>query len=231
MRQAGREIGEHHRHAAGEHVLDGRRRALVGHMQHVDFGPMHERLAGDDAGGVGAGKRQLAGIGLGIFDQLLDRLGRHARIYHQHQREASHACHSREVLHRIVAHVPHQERSGRKRGISRHQQRVAVRRRARDVKRGQRPVRARAILDDDGLLERDAERLGDHAANRVTGTAGAEHGDEGDRLAWIVVGAERWADQCHPAATRMRSSFFMRSSSLAVASYVRWRTALAWERA
>ena len=58
VRQPGREVGEHHRHPAGDQVLKGRRRALVGHVQHVDVGPVLERLAGDDAGGVGAGERQ-----------------------------------------------------------------------------------------------------------------------------------------------------------------------------
>jgi hypothetical protein len=40
-------------------------------VEYVDAGPVLERLAGDDAGCVGAGKREFAGIGLGIGDQLL----------------------------------------------------------------------------------------------------------------------------------------------------------------
>src|SRR5262249_40191972 len=92
---------------------------------------------------------------------------------------------------------------------SRHQQRVAVWRRARDVESGQCSASACTILDNDALLERDTERLGDHAANRVAGAARTKHIDQGDRLAWIVVGAERWAVQSAPAVMRMRSSLFM----------------------
>src|SRR5262249_39517094 len=73
---------------------------------------------------------------------------------------------------------------------------VAVGRRPRGVKRSERAVRAGAMLDDDGLLERNAERLREHAADRVAGAAGSEDGDEGDRLARVVVGAERRAEQC-----------------------------------
>ena len=174
----------------------------------------------------------LPGLALAYSISSLTGLGRHARMHHQHQREASHPRHRREVLHRVVAHVLHQERDGRKRRVGRHQQRVAVRRGVRGVECGQRAVRARAVLDDDGLLERDAERLGDHAADRVAGAAGAEHGDEGDRLARIVVGAQRRAEQCRRRRPReCRSSFFMRGSSLAVANVCSSARRFAWARA
>ncbi len=60
-----------------------------------------------------------------------------------------------------------------------------------DVKRGQRAVGARAILNDDRLLERGAERIGDDAANRIAGAAGTEHGHESDRPRRKIVGAKR----------------------------------------
>ena len=41
------------------------------------------------------------------------------------------------------------------RTVGAHQQRVAVRRGARDVERRERSVGARPVLDDDALLERD----------------------------------------------------------------------------
>src|SRR5262249_61486874 len=72
----------------------------------------------------------------------------------------------------------------------------------------ERPARTRAILDDDGLLERDAERLGDHAANRVAAAAGAERVNEGDRLAGIVVGAQRRAEQCRPCGHENETKLF-----------------------
>ena len=59
-----------------------------------------------------------------------------------------------------------------------------------DVKRGQRAVGARAVLDDDRLLERLPERIGDDAANRVAGAAGTEYRGEGDRPRRKIVGVK-----------------------------------------
>ena len=76
---------EHHVDVAGGEVLRRRRRALVGHVRDVDAGLQLEQLARDVAGGADALRRigQLAGIGLGVGDQLLDRFRRHRRMHHQ----------------------------------------------------------------------------------------------------------------------------------------------------
>ena len=58
------------------------------------------------------------------------------------------------------------------------------------VKRGHRAVRAGAILDDDRLLERRAERIGDDAADGVAGATGPEHRRNGNRPAGIIVGVK-----------------------------------------
>ena len=50
------------------------------------------------------------------------------------------------------------------RAVGAEKQRVAVRRRARDIERRERAVRAGPVLDHDILVERRAERLGDDAA-------------------------------------------------------------------
>src|SRR5262249_49866009 len=47
-----------------------------------------------------------------------------------------------------------------------------------------------------------------HAANRVAGATGAEHGNEGDRLAGIVVGEERRAEQCRPCGHENETQLF-----------------------
>src|SRR5262245_30243002 len=85
---------------------------------------------------------------------------------------------------------------------------MAIWRRARDIKRSERSVRTRAILDDDGFLECHTERLGDDTANRIAAAAGAEHGNEGDRLAGIVVGEKRRAEQCRPCGHENEAQFF-----------------------
>src|SRR5258708_37174834 len=75
---------------------------------------------------------------------------------------------------------------------------MAVRRRARDIKSGERSVRTGATLDDDAFIECDAEWLGDHAANRIAGAVGSEYRNESDWLARIVVCDQRRTEQCLP---------------------------------
>src|SRR5215813_5183669 len=90
---------------------------------------------------------------------------------------------------------------------------MAIWRRARDIKSGECSVRTRAILDDDAFLECHTELLGDDTANRIAGAAGAEYCNEGDRLAGIVVGEERRAEQCrrcgHENETQLFHAWFL----------------------
>ena len=60
VRKAGREVGEAHRDAAADHVVERRRHALVGHLENVDAGEALERLAGENARGVAAAIGELA---------------------------------------------------------------------------------------------------------------------------------------------------------------------------
>src|SRR5258708_5078344 len=69
---------------------------------------------------------------------------------------------------------------------------MAVRRRARDIKSGERSVRTGATLDDDAFIECDAEWLGDHAANRIAGAAGSEYGNEA-RQQLDLAGLKLWS--------------------------------------
>jgi hypothetical protein len=86
-----------------------------------------------------------------------------------------------------------------------------------DVRGSQRSIRSRAIFDDDRLAEQRAELVSDNAANRIAGAARTKHGNEGDWPRRIIIGKKRRTEQCRCVAARMRSSFFMRSSSLAMA--------------
>jgi hypothetical protein len=58
-------------------------------MQHADLAPFCQCVAADDTGGVTASERQLAGVGLGIVDELLDRMDRQCWIDHKNQSELS----------------------------------------------------------------------------------------------------------------------------------------------
>ena len=95
-------------------------------MQDAELAPALDGFHADDARSVAAGISELAGIGLCIGDQLLDRMDRQFRIDHQHQGEAADPGHRHEVLLDVVVDVLVQERIGRERRIGSHQQRIAV---------------------------------------------------------------------------------------------------------
>ena len=93
-------------------------------------------------------------------------------------------------------------------GDGRHQQRVAVLRRARDVFGGDAGAGARPVLDHDLLAEEPAH-AGAHGARREVGDgAGPEADDDAHRTVRVVVGGER------PARRRGRQARSPRPISL-----------------
>src|SRR5215831_5830353 len=120
MRLSGGEVGEHHRHSAGDDVHKRRSCGFVRYMQHTDLGPLCHRVAADNAGRVTAGERQLARIRLGIVDQFLDRMDRQVWIDYEHQSETSYAGDRHKVLDRIVAQAQVYERVGGQRRVGPH---------------------------------------------------------------------------------------------------------------
>ena len=64
---------------------------------------------------------------------------------------------------------------------------MSVWRRPRHRSRSDGAVCARFVLDDDRLLERNAERLCNGASDHVGAAASAEWDDNGDRFARIIV--------------------------------------------
>jgi hypothetical protein len=68
-----------------------------------------------------------------------------------------------------------------------HEQRVAVRLRARDLGRADRAAGTRGVLDDDLLLERVGHALRDEPGERVAGTAGGVRHDERHGLGGKVL--------------------------------------------
>ena len=75
---------EHDLHLPAEQIGQRGRRAAIGHVDHVDAGHHLEQLAGHMVRASDAGRRQvdLARIGLGIGDELGNRLGRNRWIHH-----------------------------------------------------------------------------------------------------------------------------------------------------
>src|SRR5579863_5787003 len=82
-----------------------------------------------------------------------------------------------------------------------------------DVERCQCAIGSRPILHDDGLPKHGTELVGDDAAYRVAGAAGAEHRNESDRPRRIVFGIKRRTEQCgYGGDENERKSFHSRSS-------------------
>ena len=192
MGQAGRDVDEHHRDAAGDHVGQGRRRTLVGHVQQIDAGEAGKGRTRDDRRRTAAGIGELAGVLLGQRDQFFNRIGRNFRIDHQHEGQVAGPRDRREILDRIVAHGLQQIRIGRMCRVRRHKQRVAVRRRAGDVTRRDRAVGAGLVVDNHADPERGAEFLRDDPRRGVGAATGGERQHQRDVA--VRIGRLRGSD-------------------------------------
>ena len=93
---------------AGDEILHRRTGAAIGHVLDVGLGEDLEQFAGEMMRGAGAGRAviQLAGIGLQIVDELLERLGRDlVGIDDDHLRRPRDQRHRDEVLLDIVVEL------------------------------------------------------------------------------------------------------------------------------
>src|SRR5262249_1463000 len=88
---------------ACEEISKCRPRAAIGQVNHVDAGHHLEKLAGGVAVSSGARRRhgELAGIGLGIGDELGNRLGRNRRVHHHDEAASDDARDRRDVADEI----------------------------------------------------------------------------------------------------------------------------------
>ena len=139
-----RQVGEHHLDLARRHVAQRLRARLVGHALDLHAGQLIEHLARQALRGAGLGVVELAGILLGVVDQLGDRLDRQVVVHHQRV-DAGDAAHDRrEVLLGIVGELLEQRAVGGVGRVGAHQQRVAVGRRGRDGRGAELAAGARA---------------------------------------------------------------------------------------
>ena len=102
LRRGVGEVVEHELDVAGEQRLRRRRAALVRNVDDVGAGVDLEQLAGEMPGAAVAARteRQLARIGLGVGDELLDRIHRQRRVDHQHVRRGGEQRDRHEILDR-----------------------------------------------------------------------------------------------------------------------------------
>ena len=158
LQRAGRrtEIAEHHRHVAGDHVIERRQAAAIRHVRRLDPGHALEHLHVEMMRHARTDRRecQLAGIGLGIGDAARRPISPAASGL---TISTNGVCASKSERHEIGQRLVRQalierdiDRHGRRR---RHQQRVAVGGGLLHRGRGDDRAGAGLVLDDEALAE------------------------------------------------------------------------------
>ena len=162
---------------AAEQILDRRRRALIGHMHHVESGGAGEQGANEMVAAARARRAVggVPGVGPAPGDELRQRLDvvRHFRTDGEIEADRADARHRRKVLHRVVAERLVDIRIEHQRGGWRQDQRRAVGRARLD--RIERDATGRARLVVDNQRRRIALHLiRKHARNRIERAARRE---------------------------------------------------------
>ena len=160
-------------------VREGGRSAAIGNVRHLDAGHLQEQHLGQERRAAGAGRchRELAGLGLGEVDQLLDRMGRRG-VRHEHEiGKLGDKRDRREIRNRIVAQraveagVHRQRRGGE-------QDRVSVGIGARDVFVADVGAGASLVLDENLLAPHPRQLFGEHACDDIRRAAGGDRHNE-----------------------------------------------------
>ena len=133
--------------------------------------------------GGGRAVAALARVGLHPVDQLLERLGRHLRADGDGEIEGGDLGDRLEVADGIVGQRLVDVGIDRHRRDRREQQGLAVRRGGFHRLHADAALGAGAVLDDDGLVEGDAQVLGDQPRQGIARAAGGKREDDADRLA------------------------------------------------
>jgi len=149
---------------------------------------------------AGRGKRQFAGIGLGVGDQLLGIVHGRGRGHDNHAWHNSNERNRNKFAARIVGHFLF-EQMMIDRDLARcgHQQGVTVGRRFRDGARGDHRTGARPVLDEDRLSERRSHRLTQQPRHDVDAAAGRIADKDAD---WMVGVSRLRARAAHGAGSR-----------------------------
>jgi hypothetical protein len=184
----------HHRLRRGEeqidvtarYILQGRRGAAIRDVVDGDFRLLRKQGCGEVAGGADAGMRHLDHLGLHIGEQLLGRVGLQRLAADQHQRIVVDEDDGREVLLGIERQIVVERDIGRNLQIVQ-EQRMAVRRRARDPAGGDGGAAAAHILHDEILPELLRQYRRQHARELVGRTTRGIRHDQGDDAARILL--------------------------------------------
>ena len=175
-----RHVAEEARHLVAHHIVDHRRRALVGHVHDLGAAGVGEHLQRQvrNAADAGRAHRHRLRVGLRALDEIGRIHSRVGRIDHEHGGVVDHPRDRREVARRIVGQVLVQRRADGHGADAGQEQHRAVARRLGHVGRGDIAVGAGLVLHDHLLLEFLAQLLGQHAAHQVHRAARREGDDQ-----------------------------------------------------
>ena len=137
---------------------------------------------------------ELAGVLLGVVDELLEGLERQAAVHHQRVGQAPQDGDVFKVLDRVVAHLGLGQRVGQMAALRRHHQGVAVGLGTRHVLRTHRATRTGTVFHHDGHAQHARQRLrilAGHDVHRTTGWEGHHHGDGARRVFVLRTGRQR----------------------------------------
>ncbi len=166
------------------------RSAFVGHVGHFGTSDLLEQLGRRVRRRADALRRKvdLAGIGLGIGDQLGHRLGRKILA---HQNDVGNVRHdrNRHELRRIVVKRFVKQWIGRDRRRLRRQERVTIGRRMENIVGGDAAADAGPVLDHHRLAEKGLHLGGDQPGDGVDAPAGRYRDDDPDRMVGVASGA------------------------------------------
>ncbi len=171
-------------------------------MNDVDCGPLLEHFA-DHVRRRAVARRSevdLAGVGLGVGNELGDRVHRQLRIGDQEIGAGREQCDRREILDRVIADVGVDRGSDREgRGVAEHQ-RIAVGFGACGRFGADGAARPGTIVDDDALIKTDRQLLGGEACHGVGRPAGGErhdHLDDAARVGLRIGAAGEGGGRCN----------------------------------
>ena len=205
-RYGGRESIEKHIDMTGNHVGKRGLRAAVGHVHHFDASAHFELCGRQMCGRAYAlrGVRELAGIGSAVIDELLQCGRRKIVADHQYVGNFRQHC-DRNELRRLVAGITIQQVIERERGGRCDEQRIPVRRRARDAQRADIHGAAGDVLHDGRLGPFLAELVRHDARERVGGRTrdGRHHDFDRSRRIGLLCRAGR-RPECNAGRGRER---------------------------
>ena len=163
-------------HLAAQQVLQGRARALVRHVHHLNAGSLLQLNAGDvlQRSIARRGVVELHGVGLGIRHQLLHGVGRQITTHHHDLWGRQHIGHGHKVG-QLPAGLAQMGRDHMKARVL-HQQVVAIGLSALDLCGCNVAVATALVFHHDGLAQHGAQCLRSHAGGQIGGaTSGSGH--------------------------------------------------------